>query len=143
MLLFNEAHQPIDVEQLKKNLVKGIDKQDKSSQADIEKLLGDYYSQAYASEAKEYKFEPASLEAHLSPNFSLINIGKKLFAKIKHFICGVLTSGSNATDIVDVVLKSFASVIPGGIVVEFIIQKVINYIVKIGVGQLCPVVPAQ
>jgi hypothetical protein len=141
MLLFNEARQQLDVDKLKAKLLAGIDKAEQATQSEIENLLGDYYGQAYASEAKEYKFDPATLQNHLAPNFSLGDIGKKIFAKIKHFICGVLTSGSNATDIVDVVLKSLASVIPGGIVVEFIVQKIINYIVKIGVGKLC-VVPA-
>ena len=139
MLLFNESHQQIDVEKLKTNLINGINKEDKSSQADIEKLLGDYYGQAYSSEAKEYKFEPATLQNHLAPNFSFTDIGKKIFAKIKKFLCGVLTSGSNATQIVDAILKSLSSVIPGGIIVELIVQKVVNYVVGIGVGKLCAV----
>ncbi|HMG83816.1 MAG TPA: hypothetical protein VK559_12320 [Ferruginibacter sp.] len=133
MLLLNENRQQLDVEQLKKNLVNGI-KEDHSSQADIEKALSDYYAQAYASEAKEYKFEPAALQSQ-----SFLDIGKKIFAKIQHFICGVLTSGSNATQIVDVVLKSLSSIIPGGVIVEFIVQKVVNYIVGIGVDKLCAV----
>jgi hypothetical protein len=139
MLLYNESRQQIDADQLKQHLVKNINKDEKSSEADIQKLLGDYYNQAFASEAKEYKFEPTVLQSHLAPNFSLVDIGKKVFAKIKHFICGVLTSGSNATQIVDAVLKSLSSVIPGGIVVELIVQKVVNYVVGIGVGKLCAV----
>jgi hypothetical protein len=134
MLLFNENHQQLDVEKLKARLLAGINKEERSSQTEIESLLGDYYQQAYAIEAREYKFQPSVLQDH-----SLLDIGKKIFAKIKHFICGVLTSGSNATEIVDVVLKSLSSVIPGGIIVELIVQKVVNYIVKIGVGKLCVV----
>jgi hypothetical protein len=110
MLLYNESRQQIDADQLKQHLVKNINKDEKSSEADIQKLLGDYYNQAFASEAKEYKFEPNTLQSHLAPNFSLVDIGKKIFAKIKKFICGVLTDGSNATQIVDAVLKSLSSV---------------------------------
>ena len=140
MLLYNESRQQIDVDKLKQNLINGINKEENSSEAEIEKLLGDYYNKAYSSEAKEYKFEPATLQNHLAPNFYFIDIGKKVFAKIKQFICGVLTSGSNATQIVDAILKALSSVIPGGIVVELIVQKVVNYVVGIGVGKLCAVV---
>jgi|GEM_PF-4064684 hypothetical protein len=139
MLLYNESRQQIDADQLKQHLVKNINKDDKLSEADVQKLLGDYYNQAFVSEAKEYKFEPNALQSHLAQNFSLVDIGKKIFAKIKKFICGVLTSGSNATQIVDAILKALSSVIPGGIVVELIVQKVVNYVVGIGVGKLCDV----
>jgi hypothetical protein len=139
MLLFNEARQQLDVDKLKAKLLAGIDEAEHSTEQEIEALLGDYYGRAYAGEAKEYNLEPATLQSHLAPEFSLGGVGQKIFAKIKHFICGVLTSGSNATDIIDVVLKSLASVIPGGVIVEFIVQKIINYIVKIGVGKLCAV----
>ena len=137
MLLFNENHQQLDIEKLKARLLNGITKEEKYLQPEIETLLGNYYGQAFNSEAKAYNYETTTLKTYLSPNFSLANIGKKLLVKIKQFICGVLTAGSTATEIVDMVLQSLSSIIPGGIIVEFVVQKIVNYIVGIGVTAIC------
>ncbi len=144
MLLYNEKYQQLDADKIKIDLLNSLnDTPAPKSEQEVEELLGDYYQQAHQLDMKQYDLASPSLVSSKTAAFSLSGIGRTVLSKIRKFVCSILNAGSTTQDIIDAVLKAISSIIPGGIIIEMIVKKIVSYIVSIGVSKFCPVAPSS
>ncbi|MFD0795548.1 hypothetical protein ACFQZX_18140 [Mucilaginibacter litoreus] len=133
MLLYDENLQQLSEAQiaaLKQELLTGLDTIAVPEQQELESDLADYYVQADAQEKGLYQMESLAYKA--------ANMGETIFERIRKFICGFLAADSTASDIIDKILEAIASIIPGGIIIKWIVKKLVKYILNIGYQALCP-----
>jgi hypothetical protein len=132
MLLYNEKFQQLDVNTLKVELKNELDIPVPTKE-ELEEDLGNYYSEADSLEAANYGLEPMPLT--LAANRK--GIGRKILQKIKQFICGVLNENSTIDKIIDTILNALAAIIPGGIIIKWIVKKILKFILSFGIGKFC------
>jgi len=138
MLLVNENHQQINVDELKASL-KEIDTNEVPTQEDLEKELGNYYGQALQTDTLQYGLQGVTTQSFATQAFSPGGIGGKILAAIKKFICGILDGNSTEDEIIDAILNAIASIIPGGVILKPIVEKIVKYIISQGISAFCAV----
>jgi len=139
MLLFNEKNEQLDVASLKKEILANLKNVKTPQKEEIEKELGAYYNNALAIDMKSYHPEITAVKAFSGQTeISFLGLGG-ILEKIRRFICKILTGSSTEGDIIDAILQAIASIIPGGIILKGIIEKIAKYIISMGVGAFCKI----
>ncbi len=142
MLLHNEQMQPLDVAALKLRLHQ-LDDVNVPEQDELETDLGTYYDKALTTNAAINNYAVSYDSANFATIQNLFRAnGLGLFERIRRAVCAGINALSSIDDIIDVTLKAVASLIPGGIIVEWIVKKLIKFFLNKGYDWLCPV-PAQ
>lgn len=140
MLLYNELNQLVDLSVLKAELKEELKNESDNiipTEEEIENDLGSYYSQAMILESENYGFKTLALESFDSNSFSIRGLGRNILKKIKRFICSILNNESGEYDIIEAVLNAIANLIPGGIIIKFVVKKILKFILSMGVGKFC------
>ena len=136
MLLYNEKFQEIDVDTLKAELKNEMNIPTPTEE-EIEDDLGSYYSEAMALDTANYGLKSVTLESVSDRSFSRRGFGKKILKKIKQFICGILDENSTVDKIIDAILNAIAAIIPGGVIIKFIVKKLLKFILSKGITKFC------
>jgi len=132
MLLYNEEFQQMDVNALKAELKNELDIP-VPTEEEIEEDLGLYYTEAKNLEAANYGFESMPLVMATDRR----GFGRKILRKIKQFICGVLDDNSTADQIIEAILNALATIIPGGVIIKWIVKKILKFILSLGISRFC------
>jgi hypothetical protein len=128
------------VQQLKKTLMQ-LDDVAVPELSELEEALGDYYDTALTVDAagNNYLVQYNQLtETAFAKTFFRAN-GKAILEKIRRFVCKIITATSSQDEILEAILKAISSIIPGGIIAEAIVKKLIKFFFSKGFNQLCPV----
>jgi hypothetical protein len=139
MILRNLQLEPIDMAAFKKNLT-NLDDVKEPTQEELEEELGDYYDKALHKDAssKNYLISYNSMAIQTTAELFRIN-GRGIFAAIRKGVCAIINALSTIDEIIEAVIKVVVSLIPGGIIVERVIQLVVKFFLKKGYDWLCPV----
>ena len=129
MLLYNEQLQQTTLAAFRQQILDNLDDVAVPNDAELESDLTGYYNQAAQLDVGQYH---ANL---IAP--SLGGIGKRILEKIRAFVCAILNSGSTAEEIIDAILKALGSIIPGGIIIAWIVKKIVKYLISRGIGAFC------
>jgi hypothetical protein len=139
MFLKNLQQEPLDLIALKSTLA-NLDDVSVPSEDELEDELGNYYNTALVMEAANanylLRYDTESLAA--AANMFRLN-GRATLAKIRKAVCTVINALSTVDEIIEAVLKAISSFIPGGIVVEWVVKRLIKFFINKGYALLCPV----
>lgn len=139
-VLFNEQLELLDAVALRENLLKEYNETKVQNLAtitegELEKDLQEWYNTAEQINDNDI-FGVGSKQSEKIGIFGI----KKIWERIRKVICKILATGSTASEIIDAVLSAIAAIIPGGIVIRWILNKILRYILDAGYQRLCPVV---
>ncbi|NTE05230.1 hypothetical protein G6M26_51590 [Agrobacterium tumefaciens] len=139
MLLRNLQLQPLSIEAIKQSL-RHLDDVNIPDQNELEIELGEYYNTALTVDAasKNYTIKYANEAFDADKSLYKIN-GRKIFEQIRVFVCAFLSKDATLEDFIDIILKAIATIIPGGIFIEWIMKKLIKFFYNKGYDLLCPV----
>jgi hypothetical protein len=136
MLLFNEQHQPLNIEDIKAEFA-NLDTTGAPDEQEVENALGEYYQKALQLEGNKFQFQASFAPA--AEAMGLFPIGKGILDAIKKAICSVLNDNSTSEEILSVILDALASIIPGGIFIKHIAQLLVKFIFAKGIKNFCAI----
>ena len=136
MLLFNEQHQQLNVQEVKAAL-KDLNDVPTLTQSEVQKTLGTYYQNALDLEGRKYQFK-TDFETQSAESF-LPRIGSGIWDTIRKFICGIVNGSSSSDEIIEAILQAISSIIPGGTIIIGLVKMVVKYILSIGIDKFCAV----
>jgi hypothetical protein len=142
MLLQNLSLEQLNVKKVKSDILQQYQIVELESEAEIENMLAELYQQASLATESLYYSATENLKSAKSAAFSTAKAGRNIFKKIKEYICKFLTDGSTVDDILDVILEALSAIIPGGVIIEKLIAKLLKFIVHKGIDAFCGVTPA-
>ncbi len=122
MVLKNLQLEPLSINLLKQNL-RDLDNVAVPTLQELKDNLAEYYKQA--------------AEAVGTSTHQFKNDGITLYEKIRNIVCSILKEDSVLDDIIDAVLKAIASVIPGGIIIGWIVKKLVKFFFNSAYNWLC------
>lgn len=93
--------------------------------------LMEYYNTA--SEITNDHYFPKSHHANKLSFFGRL----RLWRNFKKGICGMLQEGSTVEDLINAVLEVLSKIIPGGILIQFLAEKLVKYFLKRGYEKIC------
>jgi len=142
MYLFDENFAPIDVEALKDELKEDQLKDtwtDEIDEGELEYELAEMYLTAADATAHSYYSSEklARLASERALAFSPALAGKNIFRRVRTFVCKFLKEGSTLGEIVDAVLEALSSILPGGIIIEKVVKKLVRFIINRGLTRFC------
>lgn len=139
MKVFNEKDELVQIDQLVVDL-SNIDRVPVLSEEEIENELESYFQQANQLQMRSLGMDDAQSEqfAAMYTTAGISGWGKKVWKKIKKILCAVLNEGSTAAEIIKAVLEAIIGVIPGGIIIKKIVEKIVAYVLSLGYQRLCP-----
>lgn len=139
MLLHNLQLQPIDVDALKQSL-KNLDDVSEPTQEELEQELGDYYDTTLTVDAASRNYVVKYNNANLMATANLFSVnGNSIFTRIRQAVCAAINALSSVDEIIDAILNAIASIIPGGVIIEWIIKRLVKFFLNKGFAWLCPV----
>ena len=140
MLLFNEQNEQLNILNVKADL-QNLGNVQTPSLDDLKTELGNYYNQALQLQGSKYQFSSPMIStiALTDQSAFLGGIGGKILAEIKKIICSVLNGSSTSSDILDAVLNALSAIIPGGIFIKTIAEKLVKYLLSTGITAFCAV----
>jgi hypothetical protein len=130
MFITNEQGQVLPADELKRDIVDNIDRIARPDTATLEAELENYYALALNKHTKELSLTIASMP-------SLAGKGGGILNKIKKFVCSIIGDKSTTGEVADAVLQAITSIIPGGIIIKVVVEKIVKLIVSQGVGAFC------
>jgi hypothetical protein len=140
MLLFNEQHEQLNVEDVKAELKKA-NQGPAPTEAEVQEALGNYYSQALKLQSARFqvKAELTPAAGPLDQATFLPGVGAKILAEIKTIICGALDGSSTEDEVIQAVLSALSSIIPGGVLIKTLASVLIKYLLSKGIAAFCAV----
>lgn len=93
--------------------------------------LIEYYNTA--SEITNDHYFPKSQHANKLGFFGRL----KLWRNLKKGICAMLEEGSTVEDLINAVLEVLSKIIPGGILIQYLAEKLVKYFLKRGYEKIC------
>lgn len=125
MFLQNENQELVNVEELKISLLDLKNIPDTSSE-ELNKELENLYSMALAKETGENVMIAGTVVGDL-------------LRKIKKFVCSKIDENSTTEEIIDAILQALASIIPGGIIIKLLVEKLVKFILTQGITNFCSI----
>ncbi|MDY0905210.1 hypothetical protein [Pedobacter sp. CFBP9032] len=139
MLLRNLQLQPLSIEEIKQSL-RNLDDVSIPDQDELEIELGDYYNTALTLDASNNDYTIKYKGKALESNRGLFKInGSKILEQIRVLICKFLSREATLEDFIDIILEAIATIIPGGVFMEWLVKKLIKFLYNKGYDLLCPV----
>lgn len=119
-------------------VMEGLDVQEAIMEQGAKDALADLYVQAYNLETSRSPLFNKAFEAH-SRAITLDAVDKEgLWELVKKTLCRVLEESDLINAIIEVILDVIASVIPLGILIKKLVKIIISYLLKTGIGAVCP-----
>ncbi|SEI40351.1 hypothetical protein SAMN05216327_101274 [Dyadobacter sp. SG02] len=141
MLLQDENLDLIDVDSLKKEIERDLPETPVLTEDEIEDDLAEMYLSASNVTASLYynNEKIAALASTRARSFAARRAGRGILKKIRDFICRFLNEGSTTSDIIDKILEALASILPGGVIIKFLVKKIVKFVLNRGIGAFCRV----
>lgn len=111
-----------------------------ASEDEIALDLGENYQEAAEAASNDLLESAAAVNAARNANFSPLLTGRRIWERLRAYLCKVLNAASAAEDIIEAILDFLIGVIPGGMVLKGIVRKILKYFINRGYEALCPVV---
>ncbi len=139
MYLQNLQLEPLDYNVLKSELLNDIENEPNPTLNEAKEALAQMYSQASEATAQLYYSNLESFTQAKNLNFSFSLAGFNLWEKLRKFLCKFLSADSTSAEIIDKIVEFVVSVIPGGIIIKYLLKKLVRYVLDLGYAQLCPI----
>lgn len=139
MKLQNLDLQPLDIEQLKKEILSEYTQEAIPESKEIENDLADLYLKAFTANASPFFNLSEATKENLTAEYAGALAGSGIWQRVRRIICKILNHASTAEEIIDAILEALASVIPGGIILKKIAMKILRYILNQGVLAFCSI----
>ncbi|GAA4321351.1 hypothetical protein GCM10023149_21170 [Mucilaginibacter gynuensis] len=123
MKFFDENNQPLDIDQLKKEL-RDLKDEPIPTESDLESDL-------------EAAYQQGNTNVTGMAAISFLGIGGNLLKKIRRAVCAVVGPGSSADEIIDAILDELVKLIPGGFILKPLVKKIAKFIFDKGIGAFC------
>lgn len=125
----------IAVSEFSAAILEDLNNQEVPTEDEIQTDLGNYYLETITQDAGAMGVSTA-----LSVNIESIDIlgfGRKLWDQVKDYICPVITDQDTQDTVLDWLLKALSAIIPGAILVDWLVKKLLKFILHKGIGNLC------
>jgi hypothetical protein len=139
MYLKNLDLNTLDYDVLKADLLNTIDDEEILTEEDVKQILASMYTQAGTKLSSLYYTDADAVNQVKAMQFSFDLAGNSIWQELKKFLCEVLNELSTDAEIVDKIIEFLLSIIPGGIIISFLVKKIVKYILNLGYQELCPV----
>lgn len=138
-VLFNEQLALLDTAALRESLLQEYNatktqKLEAVTEAELEADLREWYNTA--DEINDNDIFGVAFKQ--SVKIEILGI-RKIWERIRKVLCQFLSAGSTASEFIDAILSAIAAVIPGGIVIKWILNKLVRFVLETGYQRLCPV----
>lgn len=138
-VLFNEQLALLDTAALRESLLNEYNetkaqKLDAITEAELEADLQEWYNTADQINDNDI----FGVAFQQSVKIEIFGI-RKIWERIRKVLCKFLSAGSTASEIIDAILNAIAAVIPGGIVIKWILNRLVRFVLETGYQRLCPV----
>lgn len=145
MILVNENNELLSMNQVK--LLKEEIRSDYlaaplPTEEELELDLSDYYVQAQRTELQSLGYIASIKSIQSGGTFSRLGFGRGLWIRLRNILCKILNAASTIDDIIEAILAALASIIPGGVIIKWIVKKIVHYVINLGYQRLCPVLEA-
>jgi hypothetical protein len=125
MKFFDENHEAVDIDQLKKELLDSHN-EPLPTESELESDL-------------EVAFQQGNTNVTGMADIDFSGIGGNLLKKIKRAVCAVVGPGSSSDEIIDAILDALVALIPGGFILKPLAKKIAKFIFDKGIGAFCAV----
>lgn len=129
-----------DKEAFKDDVLATYSEEALASEDEIALDLGENYKEAAEAASNNLLASAAAVNAARNANFSPLLTGRRIWERLRAYLCKVLNAASTAEDIIEAILDFLVGIIPGGMVLKAIVRKILKYFINRGYEALCPVV---
>jgi len=102
--------------------------------------LAENYKEAAEAASNDLLESAAAVNAARNANFSPLFTGRRIWARLRAYLCYVLNAASAVEDVINAILDFLIGAMPLGMILKPIVRKILKYYLNLGYNALCPVV---
>lgn len=121
----------IDYAVLKTDLINGITEEEVPSEEEVKLALASMYTLANTKISSLYYRDVVAVNDAKKQHFSFHLAGNTLWMNLKKFLAHELPHNASLSTIIDTIIDYLSSVISGGVIISFLVQKVVKYVASV------------